>query len=579
MCMYWLRTLTKLRALSAQLRCNSALLEPMITCATQTVLAHARAELAAPAATSVAATAAGASTGGAAATPRSPPTSALQERAMRLMAALSDTGEMLGGQACLIVNGKTVVDAAIGQMGAVDPRPVRSDSLFQLFGAGSPLLSTLVLKEVQRGALRLDAPVAATWPEFAAGGKTELTISQLLNHQTGLSGAIPERARLSELCALERMTELIAKAAADPEEAADAQNGQASHEGLPWGWAIAGALQVTSEMGLEALLNRRLLEPLGLAEELMLRVASASALERCAKHSAVALMREAGLDVTELMGGGAPDGGGVEPEEGGGGTGAATGTGGEGGGGVGAGATGAGTSGGDDAEGGSGGGRTAEASNANTDSESAAAASDGGIDWGRFQGARQLMSPSTLHMRRMMAEVLPGISAHGSAHALAQFYAALGAGKIIPPSLLSQAQLLAVSGVGPANEAVRFGLGFQLGTCTDVGPLHGLQQGPLQRVNMGLVNDAVGLVNEAASAVRGGVRGLGHGLGLGGEGNSRLHAVLGHAAVGGTLAFCVPERRVAMAVTVSRLSGARVATRKLLDLLMGEVGLTAPSGL
>jgi len=490
------------------------------------------------------------------------------------MAALSDTGEMLGGQACLIVNGKTVVDAAIGQMGAVDPRPVRSDTLFQLFGASSPLLSTLVLKEVQRGALRLDAPVAATWPDFAAGGKAELTISQLLNHQTGLSGATPDRARLSDLCAVERMTKLMAKAPADPEEATDAQNGQASHEGLPWGWAIAGALRATSEMDLESLLNRRLLEPLSLSDELMLRVRSED-IERCAKHSAVALMREAGLDVAELMGGSATDGGEADPE------GSARC---EGGGGASSDGVSTSTAVGDDVDGacsGSGAncGRAAEASNANADSESAAAASDGGIDWGRFQGARQLMSPSTLHMRRMVAEVLPGISAHGSAHALAQFYAALGAGKIIPPSLLSQAQLLAVSGVGPANEAVRFGLGFQLGSCTDVGPLHGLQQGPLQRVNMGLVNDAVGLVNEAASAVRGGVRGLGHGLGLGGEGNSREHTVLGHAAVGGTLAFCVPERRVAMAVTVSKLSGARVATRKLLDLLMGEVGLTAPSGL
>ena len=36
---------------------------------------------------------------------------------MRLMQALVDTGELLGAQACLIVNGKVLVDAAAGQLG------------------------------------------------------------------------------------------------------------------------------------------------------------------------------------------------------------------------------------------------------------------------------------------------------------------------------------------------------------------------------------------------------------------------------------------------------------------------------
>ena len=79
------------------------------------------------------------------------PTSALQERVLRLMHGLAATGELLGGQACLIHNGRLLVDVAAGTMGPVDPRPVRTDSLFQLFAAGSPLLATLALQETQRG--------------------------------------------------------------------------------------------------------------------------------------------------------------------------------------------------------------------------------------------------------------------------------------------------------------------------------------------------------------------------------------------------------------------------------------------
>jgi hypothetical protein len=40
-----------------------------------------------------------------------------------------------------------------------------------------------------------------------------------------------------------------------------------------------------------------------------------------------------------------------------------------------------------------------------------------------------------------------------------------------------------------------------------------------------------------------------------------------------------PEQRVAIAITVSRLTGQRSATKKLLEMLLAEVGLSPPSGL
>ena len=86
------------------------------------------------------------------------------------MHALYHTGELLGAQACLIVHRKVLVDASAGTMGTIDPRAVRTDSLFQLFSAGSPLLSTLALQEANRGALRLDTPVATVWEAFGRDG-------------------------------------------------------------------------------------------------------------------------------------------------------------------------------------------------------------------------------------------------------------------------------------------------------------------------------------------------------------------------------------------------------------------------
>ena len=69
-----------------------------------------------------------------------------QERTLRLLHALADTAEVVGAQVCLFVEGRCVVDAAAGRTGLVDARPVRPDSLFQLFEAGSPPLAVLALQ-------------------------------------------------------------------------------------------------------------------------------------------------------------------------------------------------------------------------------------------------------------------------------------------------------------------------------------------------------------------------------------------------------------------------------------------------
>jgi CubicO group peptidase (beta-lactamase class C family) len=45
---------------------------------------------------------------------------------------------------------------------------------------------------VQRGALNLDAPVSRYWPEFAGGGKGDVTVRVALSHQAGIPGVEPQ---------------------------------------------------------------------------------------------------------------------------------------------------------------------------------------------------------------------------------------------------------------------------------------------------------------------------------------------------------------------------------------------------
>jgi CubicO group peptidase (beta-lactamase class C family) len=61
-----------------------------------------------------------------------------------------------------------------------------ADSLFFLFSAGKPVVALAVHLLAQRGALSLDDPVAAHWPQFGQRGKQDITIRHVLQHRGGL---------------------------------------------------------------------------------------------------------------------------------------------------------------------------------------------------------------------------------------------------------------------------------------------------------------------------------------------------------------------------------------------------------
>jgi CubicO group peptidase (beta-lactamase class C family) len=60
------------------------------------------------------------------------------------------------------------------------------DSLVNVYSVTKPMAAFCVLVLVDRGALALDDPVAAHWPEFGQAGKEHVTVRQALSHQAGL---------------------------------------------------------------------------------------------------------------------------------------------------------------------------------------------------------------------------------------------------------------------------------------------------------------------------------------------------------------------------------------------------------
>lgn len=69
--------------------------------------------------------------------------------------------------------------------------PMRPDTVFDVASLTKLFTATVAMQQVETGLLDLDRPVAGYLPDFAAGGKAEVTVRQLLTHTSGLEWWLP----------------------------------------------------------------------------------------------------------------------------------------------------------------------------------------------------------------------------------------------------------------------------------------------------------------------------------------------------------------------------------------------------
>jgi CubicO group peptidase (beta-lactamase class C family) len=98
----------------------------------------------------------------------------------RILAAEADAR----GQFCAYAGGQRVVDL----WGGDDVGP---DDLQGVYSSTKGVAAVAVALLLQRGALDLDAPVSRYWPQFAGGGKGDVTVRLALSHQAGVPGVEP----------------------------------------------------------------------------------------------------------------------------------------------------------------------------------------------------------------------------------------------------------------------------------------------------------------------------------------------------------------------------------------------------
>jgi len=106
----------------------------------------------------------------------------------------TDAPEGLNEQAVrfsVVLEGETVIDLWAGQADPREKTPFTERTLVPVFSTGKAVMALLIASAVQRGKLAYQEKVAHLWPAFAAHGKGEVTVAQLLSHQAGLPGFDP----------------------------------------------------------------------------------------------------------------------------------------------------------------------------------------------------------------------------------------------------------------------------------------------------------------------------------------------------------------------------------------------------
>jgi CubicO group peptidase (beta-lactamase class C family) len=166
-----------------------------------------------------------------------------------------ERGEDTGASVAVYHRGARVVDLAAGSFAPDGGRYDRS-TLQLVFSTTKGITAIAVAMCVERGLLDYDATVATYWPEFAANGKGDATVAQLLSHQLGLftvDGLTLEQA-------LDWDTITAALAAKAPEWPLGSGHG---YHAVTYGWLAGELVRRVDGRSLGTFVQEEIAKPLG----------------------------------------------------------------------------------------------------------------------------------------------------------------------------------------------------------------------------------------------------------------------------------------------------------------------------
>ena len=186
----------------------------------------------------------------------------IQHRLQQLLIELQLDAAPAGGALVVFHKGKCIVQASVGL--ARDDLAWSADTLSLNFSTGKGILATLVHVLVSQQMLDYDMPIAHYWPAFAAQGKEQITLRNVLSHQANLFSIQSIDADNETVLDWNVMLEKIAAMPITvPEEAVLYDS---AYSALVYGWILGGVIEAVTDRSLAEALRYYLTEPLGIAD-------------------------------------------------------------------------------------------------------------------------------------------------------------------------------------------------------------------------------------------------------------------------------------------------------------------------
>ena len=163
-----------------------------------------------------------------------------------------------GAAVCVYHRGRCVVDLWGGvrnRAGAL----WQKDTMAPSFSTTKGVASTLVHIMVDRGLLDYDARIASYWPEFAQAGKAEITLRQVMTHQSGLYHIRQMIDYADRMLDWDYMIKAIERA-----EPIHPPGERTGYHGLTYGFIVGEVLQRVTGESFPSLVEREIAGPLGL---------------------------------------------------------------------------------------------------------------------------------------------------------------------------------------------------------------------------------------------------------------------------------------------------------------------------
>lgn len=114
------------------------------------------------------------------------------------------SGQHFGAGVSAYHRGRKVVDLWGGLADADASTPWLEDTMVPCYSVTKGLTAMALHVLADRGLVKYDDLVSKYWPEFAANGKSGITIYHLLTHQAGIP-QLPDMARIDDLCDWQKM--------------------------------------------------------------------------------------------------------------------------------------------------------------------------------------------------------------------------------------------------------------------------------------------------------------------------------------------------------------------------------------